>query len=204
MRGSRCASTRPRWAPTGRRSARTAPRRASTKPDLVTVCYKGAQLARSPTSLPSNSLLQGQAGEGRVVEGDPVAPELPVLGEEALAQAAGELFERAPPRFGDLAGVAGHDLRVVRLRKEDVRAPRQRPAVVAKCRVRGDEIAAQLDVQARLLQRLAHGAGGDALAGLHAAAGRAPDVGGELRLADQRNPTRTHDVTLFILDPARR
>src|SRR5438552_68519 len=59
-------------------------------------------------------LRQGESFERRVVERDPVAPELSALAEEALAEWARQLGERAPARLGDLLGVAGGDRLVVR------------------------------------------------------------------------------------------
>ena len=69
-------------------------------------------------------------------------------------------------------------------------APVELAAGVAEDGARGDEVAASSTCRPGLLERFAHGALDEVLAGLDAAARRPPDVGGEVRLADQREPSR--------------
>ena len=65
-----------------------------------------------------------------------------------------------------------------------MRPSRELPAGVAEPCPRLDEVAAKLDVETGLLERLPHGPGDEVLAGLDPAAGRAPHACGEVRLAD--------------------
>src|SRR5881392_4115988 len=57
--------------------------------------------------------LRGHGCEGRVVQGDPVAPEGPAGREQAVAERAGELVDRAPARGRDLVGVVRRELVVL-------------------------------------------------------------------------------------------
>ena len=119
---------------------------------------------------------QSRAAPARVVQRDPVAPEGAARREQPLAERAAELVERSPAGGRDLVGVVRRELLVLRLGEEDVRPPRQLAARVAEQRLRRDEIAAELHVQPRLLERLPHRAGDEVLARLDAAARRTPDV----------------------------
>src|SRR5581483_4842049 len=154
------ASTRRRWVRTGRRSAPTGPRPASGSCERT---------------------------QRRVVQRDPVAPQRPSGCEERPTERPGELVERSPACGGDLAGIVGSERLVLGPREEDVRAPAQVSAVVAEGRVRRDEVALDGDAEASLLERLANRARDEVLAGLDAAAGRAPHVLGEMGLADERD-----------------
>src|SRR5258708_4650920 len=110
--------------------------------------------------------------------------------QEPCSQRPAELLEGAPPGCCDLARVVRDELLVRAARQEDVRSPLQLSAAAAEDGRGGDEVPAQLDLQSRLLERLTYGTGDEILAGPDAAAGRSPDAGFELRLADQREPVR--------------
>src|SRR5690348_870548 len=101
--------------------------------------------------------------------------------QERCAQLAG----RAPACARDLADVARRQLRLVRPRGEDERPPRDLLRPEAERRSCLDEETVEAHAQARLLERLALCACREVLARLHAAAGRAPDALGEVRLADE-------------------
>src|SRR4029079_19279311 len=67
-----------------------------------------------------------------------------------------------------------------------------------------DEIALECDAEARLLERLADRAVGGVLVRLDAAAGRPPDVEGEVRRADQGDSLfRVEDEERHVVEAAR-
>src|ERR671930_1018012 len=137
------------------------------------------------------------------MEGDAVAPEGSARLEEALAERAGELAERAPAGGFDLLSGARGDLLVGAGRQEDVCSPRHLVRLEEKAGFGDDEVALQLDPQAGLFERLAPDAFDEVLAGLDATAGRSPDPGLELRLADQREAVAVEDEERHVVHPLR-
>jgi len=89
------------------------------------------------------------------VKRDSVAPQRAPGAEQALAERAAELVERAPAGGRDLVGVLRCELLVLGSSRDDVGSPLDRPAAEANPCLARDQIALELDLDAQLLQRLA-------------------------------------------------
>src|SRR5690242_3196766 len=100
-----------------------------------------------------------QCGERGVVELDPVAPERTPGSEQPRPDRAGQLLGGAPAGGADLVRVDGVELLGTGARGEDVRAPVDHAVRATERRLRADEEALELDVDAELLHRLALHAG---------------------------------------------
>src|SRR4051812_1013082 len=102
---------------------RTCPRRTRTGVAATPLCEGASRVPpgcpSEPCPVPGTGLVR-KSRERRVVEGDAVAPEGAVRGQEPGAERARELVQRAPAGGLDLLRVARHRLALVhRLREED-------------------------------------------------------------------------------------
>src|ERR671937_781853 len=96
------------------------------------------------------------------------------------ARVAAPRAPRAGPR--DLPPVPRRQLLVLRPREEDVRPPRHLVRLVEETSLGRDEVALQLDLESRLLERLAQDALDEVLAAPDASARCPPEPGLEERL----------------------
>ena len=134
------------------------------------------------------------------MQGDAVPPEGAAGLEQARAQGAGQLRERSPAGAGDLLPIARGEFFVLGGREEDVRPPGHLVGLVEEARLSRDEIPLQLDLEARLLERLAAYASSKSSPALIPPPGGRQTPGSKcgLRISASRSPLKMKTVTSCI------